>query len=252
MKYWNWLFNITLFFACFYGVARLCHLVTDGFIVANIRSDQPAVSTQEFSQELSAILAQEFHYMGKGAQTYVFASRDGKYVLKCFKFHHQKHRKREALLASYQLAHEKLKDESALVSVHVKTTQGNPLTLFLVDNLNITHPLNAHDLAFVVQKRAKPVISELKMLLEQKNLEGAKAALASLVNLCRKTQEKGVVNTDANLAKNFGFLDGKAVLIDCGNLSQGKNPPPLKTGSLQQWLQDESDELTAYLQKLNL
>src|ERR1700722_581245 len=67
---------------------------TDDFRIANITHDIPyhpewdtSLSHEELAQ-LKSILDQPFTYIGKGAQAYAFASEDGKYVLKFFKFKH--------------------------------------------------------------------------------------------------------------------------------------------------------------------
>lgn len=85
-----------------YGAGRLYYRVTAGFTVGNITYALPYDSRWDIrdlnlaeSKHLDYILSQNFKYLGKGCQSYVFASEDGQYVLKFFKF--QRFRQREWL-----------------------------------------------------------------------------------------------------------------------------------------------------------
>src|ERR1700722_14345392 len=78
---------------CLYGLTRLYYAVTGGFTIGNITSDLSydqqwsthALSTIE-QQEVDRALDQQYAYLGKGCQAYVFKSDDGEYVLKFFKY----------------------------------------------------------------------------------------------------------------------------------------------------------------------
>src|SRR5262245_49798043 len=72
-----------------YGGGRLYYRLTDGFVESNIMYDVPkdprwqTVTLTGYEKEaLAAILSQPFYYLGKGCQSYVFASQDGQYVIK--------------------------------------------------------------------------------------------------------------------------------------------------------------------------
>lgn len=75
--------------------ARLYLYLTDDFRLSNITYEMPYQKewqspplTALEEEKLANILAQEFSYLGKGSQCYVFSSKDGRYVLKFFKFKH--------------------------------------------------------------------------------------------------------------------------------------------------------------------
>ena len=82
---------------CLFGIARLYYRLTDDFRLANITYELPfkpswkvpSLTKEEYSR-LAQITNQKFTYIGKGAQCYAFASEDGEYVLKFFKFKHLK------------------------------------------------------------------------------------------------------------------------------------------------------------------
>src|SRR5437868_3279127 len=80
--------KILLSLLLLYGVERFCHKQTDGFSIYNISSNLSFREEWEIPQETTEakiILAQPFYYLGKGAQSYVFESEDGNFVLKFFR-----------------------------------------------------------------------------------------------------------------------------------------------------------------------
>src|SRR5215813_2272463 len=74
---------------------QFCYKKTDGFAHYKILSslpfneewEVPPLSENE-AKEVSAILDQPFYYLAKGAQSYVFASKDGQSVIKFFRIYH--------------------------------------------------------------------------------------------------------------------------------------------------------------------
>jgi hypothetical protein len=76
------------------AASRLCHHATQGFRLTKISSNlidktpiEASASDQKLLQEL---LAQKFHYLGRGLQSFVFASEDGRYVVKVFNNRYQR------------------------------------------------------------------------------------------------------------------------------------------------------------------
>lgn len=270
------LFLLLIFIIAVIAAERLCHRITDGFEVANIRSalePQAAWDTVALNQvekdEIRTILAKPFYYLGKGAQSYVFASPDGKYVLKFFKFQHlrlppfldtiplpdglddwriAKQEKKQAeltkLFQSYKLAFDEVKDESGLIFLHLNKSSDLNCCLTLVDRLNIQHRLDADRLEFVLQKRANLVLPTLMAQQEKKTL------LESLAKLLHTLDQKGIYDRDSHLTKNFGFIGDQAVLIDCGSLAKKKpeDEPKIKAGALKKWLGAEDPELLPFFE----
>jgi hypothetical protein len=273
---------LALFIAACIFIERLCHQATDGFEITNIRSTlaprpewESAPVTVEERAELQAILAMSFHYLGKGAQSYVFLSEDGKYILKFFKFQHlrlppllhtlplpgmlnewreakktKKESELDKLFQSYRLAFDELKDESGLIFVHLNKSSMLNCKLSLVDRLNIAHKVDADQVEFVLQKRADLVLPSLQAHLAKHDLTSAKSLLGSLVDLVRTLDQKAINDRDSHFTKNFGFIDGRAVLIDCGSLAK-KGPEDkleVKAGALKKWLGAEYPQLLPCLE----
>ena len=87
---------LTALFLCLatFGVIRLYYNLTDDFRISNISYQMPSRSEYNFElspaqkQIVDNALAQKYHYIGKGAQVYAFASEEGNTVIKFFKFKH--------------------------------------------------------------------------------------------------------------------------------------------------------------------
>jgi hypothetical protein len=150
-KWLRWLIWATLAVVIIFFLARGYFRLTDGFRVSNMTYDMPhnpdwevpPLSDQE-KKEVDSILNQPFNYVGKGAQSYVFASKDGKYVIKFFKFRHlrpswiidalpewdflkdyrEKNRERKnrlimVVFSGYKLAYDELRNQSGIVYLHL-------------------------------------------------------------------------------------------------------------------------------------
>ena len=91
---------------------------------------------------------------------------------------------------------------------------------------------------------------------ESKDLDGAKQALASLIELFFWKNTHDIVDNDPLIRTNYGFLDGKAIQIDVGPLSKGKKEPQevhkemlRTTESLKCWLNTHAPELIPALDR---
>src|ERR1700687_1837730 len=103
----RWIVRLLIFTLCFYGTARFCKKQTGSFTIARISSEIPfhpewEVETEN-EEQIKHILSQPYHYFGKGAQSFVFASEDGSTVIKFFRHHHlQKNAKLAKDFGSYK------------------------------------------------------------------------------------------------------------------------------------------------------
>lgn len=78
--------NLALFIYAFNTLEHVCHKATSGFALNRIQfSDQP-IQNETVDPSILTLLDQPFDYLACGNQSYVFASKDGKYVLKFFKY----------------------------------------------------------------------------------------------------------------------------------------------------------------------
>lgn len=259
------LFKISLFVVLFWAAGRFCKGKTDGFAVAKI---MPAKEAHAWPvppppPEISGLFQKPFRYLGKGVQSYVFASGD--YVIKfirhdrfrCYPWTHNVQKRSNRLLkdfTSYQIAHDDLAAETGLIYLHLNPTGFLKQKITIIDKLNIAHVLDLDQMEFIVQKRAQLVYPALWALIVQNKLDAAKIALSSLVSLLHKRIEMGIYDKDPDLNTNFGFIGLQAMQIDIGRFRKpprrlGKDEIIRITDNLHQWLMVKCPELDAHLRK---
>ncbi len=235
-----------------------CHLQTGGFYWDRVYSNQPndprwdiPLSAAE-EQDLLRILDQPFRYLDHGAQCYVFASEDGKYVLKLLRCHRlfpkpitrwiagqklfslpflsqlQKgsqhtieklHRCFEQTYGSYYAAYHDLKEETALLYLHLNKTPEWGLKIPFYDRIGCLQVVEIGNLLFIVQRRAEPVLDCLKRLVKEGKIEEAHRRIDDLFQLLISRCSKGIFDKDPNPISNFGFLGDKIIQIDIGRYS---------------------------------
>ena len=86
-------FAIMVFFLSIAFVAKSWHVITGGFRTNKIIPSKDCVCIpQELPENFEdlSIFDQEFTYLGKGCQVYVFESKDKKYVIKFLRHHKYK------------------------------------------------------------------------------------------------------------------------------------------------------------------
>ncbi len=262
-----------------FGLYHFCRAQTDGFSVAKLRSDETftfRLKPQKCSLE-PAILAQPYHYLGRGAQAFAFVSEDGKYVLKFFSHHKGRHilqkfsflmpkqlseklaatmQRRQRRLhndfVSYKLAEERLFDATGLLYAHLgKTTDLNTrVTLF--DKIGVKLEVNLDDLEFVIQRKAELIYPSIEKWVEEGNHEKAKEALGELVALLKHRSRQGIYDKDPDLKTNFGFLETRPIQFDIGRFvinNEGSCELTKITQKLCTWLESFAPELSIHVQK---
>jgi hypothetical protein len=270
---------------------RFCHQQTDGFSRYKISSElpfraeweTPPLSDAEKS-ELKKILNQPFDYLAKGAQSYVFLSRDGRYVLKFFRIYHlqpplwvthlkwpsfiehyrqQKIAKKDQELhrdfASYKIAYDALREETGIIFLHLNKTKELHQSLTFYDKIGIKHEVDLDQMEFLVQKRAELVYPALEQMMATEGVEGAKEALSQLVSLLSLRCSKGIRDKDPDLNTNFGFIGHQPLQIDVGRFRlEEEKPGPQSvdrneiiriTDHLNQWLKRNYPELSQHLEQ---
>ncbi len=270
-----------------YGAGRLYYAVTDGFTQENILSDltpdvrwrSPALSNEQQSA-IQTILNQPFHYLGKGCQSYVFASEDGKYVLKFFKYHRyrtkpwvnalaflppveayrrdrqeHKDKKLSNLFSSWMTAFKFLPEATGLIYVHLNKGEGWDQEVVLYDKIGGKHLINLNQLEFLVQKRAVMLADTLEMMLNAQTGNLAKDQIASLFALIRSDYASGFVDEDHALLQNTGVLEGKPIHIDVGQIGRKAEAKEVaiyrqhlfnKMYKFREWLHERDPQLALY------
>jgi hypothetical protein len=280
-----------------YGVSlvllqRFCHRQTDGFSLYKISSnltfhrewEVPALDPSE-QKELSTILDQPYDYLAKGAQCYVFLSRDGNYVIKFFRIYHlqpplwvthlhwppclQSYQTHKILkksnelhkdFESYRIAYDQLKEETGLLYLHLNKTSSLKHTLTLYDKIGVKHQVDLDQMEFAVQRRAELVYPALSHLLKTEGGAAAKEALSELISLLCLRCRKGIYDKDPDLNTNFGFIGRSALQIDIGRFrienktllekTIDRNEILRITDNLNQWLSLNHPELSNHLHSL--
>ncbi len=190
------------------------------------------------SPVLDQILTQKFIYLGRGTQAYAFSSEDGKYVIKFFKKNHlypnpwlkylpvpalrkkavQKEQRMHSFFDSLQYAYQEFKDETGLLFIHINPSKNwnRSVTFTGKKGEKLVIPLGTT--SFIVQKKAKPLFSELFHMLNTNDMEGAKKSLRSFFSLIQTRGEKGLFDDDHSVSNNYGFVEGRPIQFDIGEL----------------------------------
>ena len=190
------------------------------------------------TDEITAILERPFSYFDRGRQCYVFLSEDGNYVLKLFRFDSCPIKAGSKILngiraiarakldevmpckenvqktlGSCSLAYHRAAGQTGVVFIHLNLEEKGLPLLKIKDRLGRAFDLDPSKYRFVLQRKAEPF---RETLLHSQNID---AQIASYFSLLEELKAEGLVHLDRTMGRNFGYLDGKAVLIDIGDLA---------------------------------
>lgn len=228
------LFLLVAMFFISEGIKKRTH----SFTIANIICDRSEFSKKQcycpYSEKVDQILNQEFTYLDRGTQFYAFESMDKKHVIKFIrmdrlrpKWFYQfllfptfidrfrleklqdRERKRIKTFDACYLAYERLKDQTGLIYVQLSPSDIDK-SLTIYDKLGRKFTLDLDNTCFAIQKKVKLLPDAIKT-------EDPKQVIDSFIEGITYRCKKGVSNTDPNVFKNFGFLDGKAIEVDFGD-----------------------------------
>ena len=283
------LFFLGLVVLALYGLGRLYFHLTAGFTFANITSDftfQPQWEVRpllEIEQtEFARAIDQPYSYLGKGCQSYVFASQDGQYVIKFFKYQRyrlqswlayfpplpaivkyrqekieKKWKKLDGFVQSWKVAFENLKDETALLFVHLNKTNHFQKHLTIYDKMGQRHLVELDKMEFCIQRRARLLCDVLLDYKAHDDLSGAQQLIHRLLNLILSEYSRGLADNDHALMQNTGVAQGKPVHIDVGQFvfNEAVKQPTVfhqelftKTYKFKLWLRINYPELGEYLE----
>lgn len=229
--------------------------------------------TPKADSEVQNILAEPFHYLGKGAQSYVFVSASEKYVLKLFRFNSTKMPYGQNLaiafrqllglrpkhflpldikvpktFSSCRFAYEQAPHLTGVVWAHLNLGKTDLAPIVVRDRLGIKHRIDPAQYRFVLQRKAQPFCQALK---EAKN---PIPLIDSYLSLLQELAKIGLANLDPNMGKNFGVIDGKVVEIDFGNFSLdpelAAQDPARFRARLVNWLKQHRPEALSYAEQL--
>lgn len=234
------------------GVIRLYYRLTDDFRLSNMTYrlpfeapwQVPTLSPDERAQ-LTQILDQKFSYLGKGAQCYAFASEDGQYVLKFFKFKHlkpsiwvnlippfppfndykqscieQKRCKLTEVFNGLDLAYREHREGSKLLYLHLLPTDNLHLQAMVIDKIGLERQINLDEVVFLVQRKGEKLRARMKSLLTENKLPEAEEAVAAIVEMYISEYQKGIYDQDHGVMHNTGFIGKEPFHLDVGKLSR--------------------------------
>lgn len=283
--YLKYIFCLALLIGALYGASRLYFKVTGGFTIGNITSDltfDPRWETDSHIAEIDKILDQEYSYLSKGCQAYVFLSQDGNYVLKFFKYQRfrtpgwlnlftfvpgiekyqqEKNEKKKQRLfgvfKSWKIAFEDLPEQTGVVYLHLNKTGHLKKNLKIKDKMGFAHNLEADQYEFLVQKSAKMLCPSLTQLMKEGNQEEAQGLIDKLLTMLQFEYQNGYADNDHALMQNTGVENGKPIHIDVGQFIKNnlvKNPEIYhrelfnKTYKFRKWLDKQFPELARHLE----
>ncbi len=282
-------FLIALIVVSFYGLGRLYYQLTAGFTLGNIRSDfpfqpqwevRPLMASEE--AEFSKALNQPYTYLGKGCQSYVFASEDGEYVVKFFKYQRyrlqswlayfppmpaikkyrqekieNKWNKLDGFVRSWKVAFENLKEETGLLFVHLNKTSHLHHQLIIFDKIGLQYTVDLDQMDFCIQRRASMLCDILLEFKKKDDLAGAQQLIHQLLSVILSEYSRGLADNDHALMQNTGVAQGKPVHIDVGQFvfNEAVRQPAVfhqelftKTFKFKVWLGESYPELKEYLE----
>lgn len=194
---------------------------------------------------LDEILNQKFHYLAKGCHCYAFVSEDQSYVIKFhrypshmrrfswayhpFSYLFNERRKKikehnlERLLInlkSYKDSYSELKEETGLLFLHVNRSDNLHRSVTLIDKTQTQYPVSLDDLTFIVQRKAELIFPKLDTLIRENNLDDAKKLISNVIRLIVSCSQKGYIDKDPILRRNYGCFEDRVIHVDVGDLVQ--------------------------------
>lgn len=183
--------------------------------------------------DMLEILSQPFVYLTEGLQTFVYLSKDKKYILKTLKNLEQSKRQFEewgldpknitnVLIEnsekSYVLAFNKLKSQTALLDVHISD---EPLS---VKNLVLGNKeYDAQTLQFILQEKVELVRDRLNRLKNENKITECKKVIDDIIELISFIWGKDITEDTFNWDHNYGYTKaGNLAQIDVGTFWIGR------------------------------
>ncbi len=217
--------------------------------------------TTPSSPQVDEILNQQFTYLTKGKQSFVFVSEDQKWVIKLVRLPRYAMRySRKGSVSSISFlsktlegckwAYEALSEETGVVYAHLGPTDDLHCSINLIDQLGRKYSFSADSIPFVVQKFGKPFFPVFDAEKNPTEL------IEKTVQLFSSLYDKGFIDRDSILDKNFGVIDTAPFIIDIGQLEKIDTLPPRSeyllemTHSLGVKLLRESPQLYSYYKNL--
>lgn len=214
----------------FFSIPALWKEVNKGFRLEKLLLAEGVIGDASACINWDGKLRQDFYYLGQGTQSYVFASEDGKHVLKLFRFEQasnpvyrfirtkirgkklrlSRQAQIQRLFSACRIAEQLASEETALEFLHLHASQVGLVRLHLP--VQGVWEVNLDRYCFALQEKAERIFPSLLA----SNPEQRERKLASFQALLEKRAAKGIVNLDSDLHRNFGFIGDRAIEMDFG------------------------------------
>lgn len=223
------------------------HAITGGFKTDKILppldmrlpiAEVPAKLGEDFLK----IFDQEYKFLDKGCQVYVFESADKNYVIKFIRHHKYKPYfwmnffsfikpvdlirqnyakiKKERIknnFESYLMSYQELHDLTQVLYVHLGTTDYINKKLLIKSRFGQKSYLDLDTSHFVVQLKGKKLISELLSSYKNKDYNNVKELIDKYLVLLQKRCLKNIRNCDSTgFIRNTALFGDKVIEIDVG------------------------------------
>lgn len=236
------LFVLLLLGLVILATGRLWYLSKDGFHINRI--DHPIAKADNVDdveeRRIANLMQGPYEYLGRGRQCYVFGSVDGRYVIKIPRFDryrlpffwqampkHFDSKKRGILqgrlnrlhftLESFQIAGTDLREETAVIYLHLQETQNLPKKFVITDRLHRAYTLDLNRTAFILQEKKELMMPGFVKALQADDRETAEKMLLAFLDTIDRRAQKGIFNRDPSFLKNFGWDGSKSIQIDIGS-----------------------------------
>ncbi len=249
-----------MIFACVSGLFFLsvyaAFEIVDEFNSFNLNSGKAfkvdhEIALDTLTPDIEDLLKQQFYYLEKGAQVFVFVSEDDEYVLKFVKLKRMRPALWEKALASFPYFNsygksqitkkeervkklcksfaigQKTKEMTGVVYMHLEPADHPNLQVSLTNRWGEKQTINLAESRFYLQKKAKLVKEAIESCMEAKQKDRAKSLLANLAETLVKRCQMGIIDCDVRFLENVGFLESSTVFIDFGEFREDpriKNP----------------------------
>ncbi len=125
-----------------------------------------------------------------------------------------------SLMDFYQTGFNELKEEAALVYVHLSASTVLDKKLHVVDKSGTEREIDLKSSPFVLQRKGDLVLGELNRLLKEGKTEVLKKRFVQLYDLFSSRAQKGFSDPFQMLEKNYVFIEARAVQIDLGRMER--------------------------------
>jgi hypothetical protein len=119
---------------------------------------------------------------------------------------------------NYKTSFENLKEETGVLLVHINRTDNLKKTITLIDKTKNRYRVCLDQVTFILQRRADLIYPTLEQYVARQEIEKAQETISHIMELIVHSCQKGYVNNDPVLKRNYGLLCSGAIYIDIGDL----------------------------------